>query len=178
MSRSNPMHKADNLAHACSMRYSTPSATANTPKGPAVINVTLTFSGVAELLEFFTNIGGPATAVKVETAPAPKPSKPAKTPAPAPEPEAAPPQATAAPAEAPAPAAAPAQPDPEPNAPAAPETPVIDYAQLQKAVLALYTRDRAKAAGIATDMGFASFKVMPAERWAEALAKVNAALKA
>jgi hypothetical protein len=35
-----------------------------------------------------------------------------------------------------------------------------------------------QAAGIATDMGFASFKVMPAERWAEALAKVNAALEA
>jgi hypothetical protein len=141
-----------------------------------VINVTLTFADVGELLTFFTNIGGPATAVKVETAPAPKPSKPANTPAPAPEPEAAPPQATAAPTAAPAPVAAPAPADPEPAAPAAPETPVIDYAQLQKAVLALYTRDRAKAAGIATDMGFASFKVMPAERWAEALVRVNAAL--
>lgn len=156
---------------ACSMRYSTTSATANPPKGTPVINVTLTFSGVAELLEFFTQLGGPATAVKVETAPAPKSKK-----APAPEPEAVPPQATAAPTAAPAPVAAPAPADPEPAAPAAPETPVIDYAQLQKAVLALYTRDRAKAAGIATDMGFASFKVMPAERWAEALVKVNAAL--
>lgn len=141
-----------------------------------MINVTLTFADVGELLTFFTQLGGPATAVKVETAPAPKPSKPASTPAPAPEPEAAPPQATAPTTAAPAPAAAPAQPDPEPAAPAAPETPVIDYAQLQKAVLALYTRDRAKAAGIATDMGYASFKVMPADLWAEALAKVNAAI--
>jgi outer membrane biosynthesis protein TonB len=141
-----------------------------------VINVTLTFSGVPELLEFFTSIGAPATAVKVETAPTPKPKRAAPAPAPAPEPEAAPPQATATPTAAPAPAVAPA-PAPEPTPAPEPE-PIINYADLQKAVLALYTRDRSKAAGIATDMGFASFKVMPAERWAEALAKVNAALEA
>ena len=137
-----------------------------------MINVTLTFSGVPELLEFFTSIGAPATAVKVETAPTPKPKRAAPAPAPAPEPVAAPPQATATPTEAPAPVAAP-EPEPEPEA-----APGVAYADLQKAVLALYTRDRSKAAGIATDMGFASFKVMPAERWAEALAKVNAALEA
>lgn len=144
-----------------------------------MINVTLTFSGVAELLEFFTTVQAPASGVKVVPAavevgpaPAPKPSKPAKTPAPAPALEVAPPQATAAPTEAPAPAAAPAPADPEP----APAEPTVDYASLQKAVLALYSKDRAKAAGIATDMGYASFKVMPAERWAEALALVNAAL--
>lgn len=139
-----------------------------------MINVTLTFSGVPELLEFFTSIGAPATAVKVETAPTPKPKRAAPAPAPAAETEAAPAQPTATPTEAPAPVVAPA-PAPEP----APEPePIINYADLQKAVLALYTKDRSKAAGIATDMGFASFKVMPAERWAEALAKVNAALEA
>lgn len=135
-----------------------------------MINVTLTFSSVAELLEFFTTSQAPATAVKVETAPAvPKSKRAAPAPVPAPEPEAAPGPSTATPTEAPAPVAAP---EPEPEA-----APGVAYADLQKAVLALYTRDRAKAAGIATDMGFASFKVMPAKRWAEALAKVNAALE-
>ncbi len=143
-----------------------------------MINVTLTFSGVPELLEFFTSIGAPATAVKVETAPAPKSKRAAPAPAPVAEPVAAPAPATATPVAAPPPAAAPA-PAPEPAPEPEPDSePIIDYAQLQKAVLALYTRDRAKAAGIATEMGFASFKVMPAERWAEALAKVNAALEA
>lgn len=137
-----------------------------------MINVTLTFADVGELLTFFTQLCGPATAVKVETAPAPKPS-PASTPAPAPEPEVAPPQATAPPTAAQAPAAAPAPADPEPAEPAAPE---VSYADLSKAVLALYTRDRAKASGIAIEMGYASFKVMPSELWAEALAKVNAAI--
>ena len=134
-----------------------------------MINVTLTFSSVAELLEFFTTSQAPATAVKVETAPTPKSKRAAPAPVPAPEPEAAPGPSTATPTEAPAPVAAP---EPEPEA-----APGVAYADLQKAVLALYTKDRAKAAGIATEMGFASFKVMPAERWAEALAKVNAALE-
>lgn len=133
-----------------------------------MINVTLTFSGVAELLEFFTTVQSPASGVKVvpaavEVGPAPAPKPAKKTPAPAPALEAAPTPPTAPPTEAPAPAAAPAEPE-------------VSYADLQKAVLALYSKDRAKAAGIATDMGFASFKVMPAERWAEALAQVNAAL--
>lgn len=143
-----------------------------------MINVTLTFSGVAELLEFFTTVQAPASGVKVvpaavEVGPAPAPKPAKKTPAPAPALEAAPTPPTAPPTEAPAPAAAPAPADPEPAATAEPE---VSYADLQKAVLALYSKDRAKAAGIATDMGFASFKVMPAERWAEALAQVNAAL--
>ncbi len=56
--------------------------------------------------------------------------------------------------------------------------PQVAYADLQKAVLQLYKLDKAKAAAIATGMGFESFKVMPAERWAEALATVNAALEA
>ncbi len=134
-----------------------------------MINVTLTFSGVPELLEFFTSIGAPATAVKVEVAPpAAKPAKKAATPAPV-QAEAAAPQ----PADPPAPApAATLVPDPAPEA-----APQVAYADLQKAVLALYTKDRSKAATIATDMGYASFKVMPADRWADALAKVNAALE-
>jgi len=144
-----------------------------------MINVTLTFSGLPELMNFFASIQAPASGVKVEPAavevgpaPAPKPKKSA--PSPAPVEEAAPAPATAAPAEAPAPAAA-VDLTPEPEVPGAPQ---VAYADLQKAVLALYKIDRAKAAAIATGMGYESFKVMPAERWAEALEQVNANLKA
>lgn len=144
-----------------------------------MINVTLTFSGIPEVLEFFGSLGAPATAVKVETAPTPKSKKaaPATSSTPAPEPAAAPAPVTAAPAEAPAPAAAPAAPEPAPAPEPEPEAaPGISYADLQKAVLALYAKDRGAAQAIATGMGFASYKVMPPERWAEALANVNAAL--
>jgi hypothetical protein len=142
-----------------------------------MINVTLTFSGLPELMNFFASIQAPASGVKVQPAavevgPAPKPKKAA--PSPAPVEEAAPAPATAAPAEAPVPAAA-VDLTPEPEVPGAPQ---VQYADLQKAVLALYKIDRAKAAAIATGMGYESFKVMPAERWAEALEQVNANLKA
>lgn len=135
-----------------------------------MINVTLTFSTIPEVLEFFTTIHAPATAVKMEAAPAPKPAKKS---APAPAPADAPAPATAQPAEAPAPAAA-VDFTPEPEAPSAP---VVNYSDLQKAVLALYKIDKSKAAAIAQGMGYESFKVMPAERWAEALELVNANLK-
>ena len=143
-----------------------------------MINVTLTFSGIPEVLNFFSTLGAPATAVKVETAPTPKleaptPTKSKKS-APAPAPEAAPAPPTAPPVEAPAPAAAvDLTPDPEPAAPA-----TIDYAVLQKAVLALYSRDRGAAQAICNGLGHATFKTVPAERWAEALEQVNAALGA
>jgi hypothetical protein len=147
-----------------------------------MINVTLTFSGLPELMNFFASIQAPASGVKVQPAavevgpaPAPKPAKLAKAaPSPAPVEEAAPAPATAAPAQAPAPAAA-VDLTPEPEVPGAPQ---VAYSDLQKAVLALYKIDRAKAAAIATGMGYESFKVMPAERWAEALEQVNANLKA
>lgn len=146
-----------------------------------MINVTLTFSGVPELMDFFTSIQAPASGIKVapaavEVGPAPAP-KPAKKSSPAPAPEAAPAPATAQPEVAPALAAAVAEDSlvPEPAVPAAPQ---VAYADLQKAVLALYKIDKAKAAAIAQGMGYESFKVMPAERWAEALEQVNANLKA
>lgn len=144
-----------------------------------MINVTLTFSGLPELMNFFASIQAPASGVKVQPAavevgpaPAPKPKKAAPSPAPVEEAASAP--ATAAPAEAPAPAAA-VDLTPEPEVPGAPQ---VQYADLQKAVLALYKIDRAKAAAIATGMGYESFKVMPSEKWAEALEQVNANLKA
>ena len=142
-----------------------------------MINVTLTFSGIPEVLEFFSTLGAPATAVKVETAPTPKPEAPtptkSKKSAPAPAPVDAPAPPTAPPTAAPAPAAAvDLTPEPEPAAPA------IDYAVLQKAVLALYSRDRGAAQAICNGLGHATFKTVPQEKWAEALEQVNAALGA
>ena len=52
-------------------------------------------------------------------------------------------------------------------------TAVIDYATLQKAVSTLFGKDKEAAVAVAKGMGFDSFKVMPAEKWAEALTKVN-----
>jgi hypothetical protein len=145
-----------------------------------MINVTLTFSGLPELMDFFTTIQAPATGIKVQPAavevgpaPAPKSKKTTQAPAPAPVEAAAPAQPTAQPAAAPALGDAIVIPDDEP-----PAVPQVAYADLQKAVLQLYKLDKAKAAAIATGMGYESFKVMPAEKWAEALATVNAALEA
>ncbi len=147
-----------------------------------MISVSFNFSDVAQAAALFAKLAGtelasatvvgPAPAPAV-AAPAPKPQKPAKAASPAPvaEPVAAPAPATAPPVEAPAPAAAPAAPEPA-------AAPGVDYPTLQKAVLALYAKDRGAAQAIATGMGFASYKVMPPEKWAEALELVNGALGA
>ncbi len=145
-----------------------------------MISVSFNFSDVAQAAALFAKLAGtelasatvvaPAPAPAV-AAPAPKPQKPAKATAPASEPVAAPAPATAPPVEAPAPAAAPAAPEPV-------AAPGVDYPTLQKAVLALYAKDRGAAQAIATGMGFASYKVMPPEKWAEALELVNGALGA
>lgn len=135
------------------------------------ITVTLTFQTIDAALRALREVPESCLTDAALEAPAPAP-KPAKKSAPAAAPADAPVQPTAPPVEAPAPAAAPAA-APEPAALAAPQ---VAYADLQKAVLALYKIDKAKAAAIAQGMGFESFKVMPAERWAEALDLVNAEL--
>lgn len=88
------------------------------------------------------------------------------------EPADAPAPTTASPEEVPAPVAAaePAAPDPIAEAPA-PAT--INYADLQKAVLKLYSKDRALATSVAVGLGYDNFKVMPSELWSDALAAVN-----
>jgi len=140
-----------------------------------VVQITLSFPSVAQALAALSKLDVPSPQlsfpeIELVEAPAPKPSRAAKSASPAPvaEPVAAPAPVTAPPAEAPAPVAAPA--------PAAAEPAPVQYADLQKAVLQLYKLDRAKTQQIAIDMGFESFKVMPADRWAEALAAVNGAL--
>lgn len=136
------------------------------------ITVTLTFQTIDAALRALREVPESClTDAPALEAPAPAP-KPAKKSAPAAAPADAPVQPTAPPVEAPAPVAAPVA-APEP---AAPGTSQVAYADLQKAVLALYKIDKAKAAAIAQGMGFESFKVMPAERWAEALDLVNAEL--
>lgn len=147
-----------------------------------MVQITFNFTSVAAAAALLAKLNGdelgavvapatfpaqeaPATAPKPKKAPAPSPAAAASVDAPDP--------ATAPPAEAPPPAAAPA---PEPAPAPAPAAPAVAYADLQKAVLKLYTIDKAAAADIARGMGYETFKVMPAERWAEALAQVNEAI--
>lgn len=92
------------------------------------------------------------------------------------EPADAPAPLIASPEVAPAPVAAaePAAPEPIAEAPATePAVSTISYADLQKAVLKLYGKDRALATSVAVGLGFDTFKVMPADVWPLALAAVN-----
>lgn len=147
-----------------------------------MVQITLNFKTIEAarqaLLEIPASalVGGPEPEAVAAPAPTPKSARAAKTTVSTAvvEPVAAPAPVTAPPVEAPAPVAAPA-PVPAP-APAESKPATVDYAQLQRAVLALYKVDKSRTQQIAIDMGFESFKVMPADRWAEALAAVNAAL--
>lgn len=120
-----------------------------------MIQVTLSFPDQAALVAFFA---APATVAEAKVD-SPKPVKAAK-PAPAPAVVQAPP--TVEPEVAPAPAAAPA----------------VDYPTLQKAVFALASKSRDSAAAVAASMGVKTFKELGQDKWAEALAAVNAALAA
>jgi hypothetical protein len=76
--------------------------------------------------------------------------------------------------------------DPKPAAePSTPEAPAaqiasssepIEYPVLQKAVFALAGKSRDAAAAVAAGFGVKTFKELPAEQWADALAAVNAKL--
>lgn len=122
----------------------------------------------------------PASAASGQrTAKADAPAKTASAPAPAAaSAEAAAPASTAA--TAPQETAADPKPAAEPSAPAAPaaspaSSPApVEYPVLQKAVFTLAGKDKAAAMAIAAEMGVKTFKDLPADRWAEALAAVNA----
>ena len=92
------------------------------------------------------------------------PGKTAAEKAPAAESVAAEPPASTAAAASPAPAPAPA--------PAA----TIEYTVLQKAVFTLAGKSREAAAAVAASFGVKTFKDLPADKWADALAAVNAKL--
>lgn len=55
-------------------------------------------------------------------------------------------------------------------------SPSVDYPVLQKAVFALAHKSREAAAALAADFGVKTFKELPADKWADALATVNAKL--
>ena len=60
-------------------------------------------------------------------------------------------------------------------APAQAEAPAaIDYPTLQKAVFALAGKSRDAASAVAASFGVKTFKELPADKWADALAAVNA----
>lgn len=133
------------------------------------IQVTLTFANTEEMLAYFAK---PQAAVVEAPAPTPKPKKPAATTstvsaaasnsAAAPSTEVADPKAAAVPS--------------TPPATPAPAASSIDYATLQKAVVGIATRgeaQRTRVLQIAADMGYKTFKEMPAEQWPAALAEVN-----
>lgn len=144
-----------------------------------MVQITFQFTSIAEAAALLAKLNGNELGAVV--APAALPALEAPAPAPKPKKAPAPSPAAAAPVDAPAPATAPPAEAPPPAAAPAPEpatvpAPTVAYADLQKAVLKLYAIDKAAAADIARGMGYESFKVMPAERWGEALAQVNEAI--
>lgn len=128
-----------------------------------MIQVTMSFASVAEMI---ATLGPKAVVLTAGDAAAdlagtPRPDNPtpaAGKPAPAPK---APKPAAAAPAPAKAPAA--------PAAPAA-----IEYPVLQKAVFELAAKNKQAVMDVLAGLGVASAKELPAERYAEALAAVQA----
>lgn len=136
--------------------------------------VTITLNDAAQL-----NAVMQALAVKtVEEAPAKKPAKPAASPAPS--------QPTATEAVVDAPAKTVSEPaQPAASAEAAPqastavtEVPKVAYADLQKAVMKLHALDPKAPVPIANSLGAATFKVLPEDKWAEALKLVQEAIAA
>jgi outer membrane biosynthesis protein TonB len=111
-------------------------------------------------------VSGPATAPKVD---APKENTPVSQPSPTKDHAAA---SSAAPAD-PKPAAEPSAPE-APAAPTASSPAAVDYSVLQKAVFTLAGKSREAAAGVAQSFGVKTFKELPADKWADALAAVNA----
>ena len=64
----------------------------------------------------------------------------------------------------------------EATKPAAAAPSAVDYPTLQKAVAKLFAKDAKAPVQIAKDLNFDTFKAMPADKWAAALAAVNAKL--
>jgi hypothetical protein len=129
-----------------------------------MIAITLQFKNIEAVRKGLAEIptcclvGYPDAEVEIveEKLPAPKPEKPAKVEKAAAAPEVAPAPVTVTPTEVPAPAAA------------------VEYPVLQKAVFTLAGKSRDAAAAVAASMGVKTFKELPADKWADALAAVNA----
>lgn len=132
-----------------------------------MIKVELTFPDQAALLAFFAcsapvasaGVTAAEKAAVLEVAPDPKPKAEKTAPAADTKPAAASePSAAAAPSAAPAP------------------SPFVEvaYPELQKAVFALAQKSRDAAAEVAASFKVKTFKDLPADRWADALAAVKA----
>ena len=118
----------------------------------------------------------------------PEPEPEAEAPKPAPAPAAASGKATAKAGAAPgktaaekAPTAASVAAEPPAStaatsSPAPAPAPAIEYTVLQKAVFTLAGKSREAAAAVAASFGVKTFKDLPADKWADALAAVNAKL--
>jgi hypothetical protein len=65
---------------------------------------------------------------------------------------------------------------PASTAAASSPAPAIEYTVLQKAVFTLAGKSREAAAAVAASFGVKTFKDLPADKWADALAAVNAKL--
>lgn len=134
-----------------------------------MITITLNFKSIEAarkaLLEIPSSalVGGPEPEPELEY-PNTEAPKPAAAPA------AASGKATAKAGAAPGKTAAEKTPTAEPPAPA------VDYPTLQKAVFALAGKSREAAAAVAAGFGVKTFKDLPADKWADALAAVNAKL--
>ena len=138
-----------------------------------MIQVTLNFPDQAALVAFFTGASSaPLPATEAETvaeALAPAAEKPARAPKP---PKAEKPATETQPSPSAAPAAEPSTVSSPAAAPAASD---VDYPTLQKAVFGLAGLSREAAGACAASLGVKTFKELPAERWAEALAAVKKA---
>jgi len=132
-----------------------------------MIQITLSFDNISAarkaMLELPESLLAGASVAQEDRLPAePKKEAPAKK-------EAAKPAAAATPTTAETTAAP--EPKVESSAPAA-----IEYPVLQKAVFALAAKSREAATALVATFGVKTFKELPAEKWAEALAAVNAKL--
>lgn len=148
------------------------------------ITVTLTFANAAELVAYFQGtslVPVTKTEVKPEAAKA-EPAKKSKADATA----SAPASQQAEQPVAETPATTPETGGEQGNAaaePSEPEVPAastssspkpVDYATLQKAVFTLAGKDKASAMAVAASFKVKTFKELPEDKWAEALAAVNA----
>lgn len=141
-----------------------------------MIQVTLTFRTLDAAVRGLREIPESCLAIDVQTEVAadPKPQEPkskaprAKAAPTAPAEVAAPAPTTAAPVEVPAPAAAPVEPEPA-------AAPAFEYAVLQKKAFELLPRlGKAQILAIAEKHGAATFKELPADKWAAAHADLVA----
>lgn len=141
--------------------------------------VTITLHNAADLGKVMAALSAPIPSPE----PAPQPA-PVASPAPAPKPKA---EKTASPAPSPAPASTPSAPTvatagsdapatPAGDPPSTADAPAVKYDDLKAAVFKLAGKSRDAAVAINKAFGVATMKELAADRWADALAAVNAKL--